>query len=226
MNNEIILKLSQAPVFRKVRQNHLEDLSNLAIKKDYKTKQVICFSDELFPYVLMVDRGSAHASMISDKGQSLIIRILKSGDTFWGHAVVDGGATPGTLTTAEANTRVYLWHKNHLVPILKQNPDALWEALEVLMKRMRQAAFTIDQLAFDDVLTRLAHLIITEYHQAGKKPKLRRSLTLEQMAAMINSSPEVVCRLLYRIDEEGIININRNELFIKDIGKLQNLAGI
>lgn len=221
-----MLKLSQAAVFRKIKRNYLEDLSKLAAKKDYKTKQIICSSGELFPYVLMVDRGSAHASMISDKGQSLIVRTLKSGDIFWGHAVVDGGPTPGTLKAAETNTRVYLWHKNHLMPILKQNPDALLEALEVLMKRMRQAAFTIDQLAFEDVLTRLAHLIITEYHLAGEKPKLRRSLTLEQMAAMINSSPEVVCRLLYRIDEEGIIDINRNELFIKDINKLQNLAKV
>ena len=155
-----------------------------------------------------------------------IIRTLKSGDIFWGHAVIDGGPTPGTLKTAETDTLIYLWHKDHLIPILKQNPDALWEALEVLMKRMRQAAFTIDQLAFNDVLTRLAHLIISEYDQTGEKPILRRSLTLEQMATMINTSPEVVCRLLNQINEEGIIDLNRNELTIKDIKKLHALANV
>ncbi|MFA5535600.1 MAG: Crp/Fnr family transcriptional regulator [Bacillota bacterium] len=226
MNSELVLKLSQSAVFRKVRKSDLEALSKLAIKKTYQARQVICSCNDFFPYVLVVDQGCAHASMISDKGQSLIVRSLKSGDTFWGHAVIDGGPTPGTLAAAVNDTKIYLWHKNHLIPILKQNPDALWETLEVLMRRMRQAASTIDQLAFNDVLTRLANLILNEYRHAGGVAKLRRSLTLEQMAAMVNSNPEVVCRLLYRISEEEIIDINRNELLIRDVKKLQDLAGI
>lgn len=226
MDNGTILKLSQAPVFRKINQDHLEELRKLATRQDLKKNQIICSSNENFPYVLLIDKGSLRILKESDKGQSLIVRTLKAGDIFWGHAVVDGGPTPGTLKAAEANTRIYLWHKEHLLPILKQNPDALWEVSGILMQRMREASFTIDQLAFEDVLTRLAHLIITEYHKAGNKPKLRRSLTLEQMAAMIGTSPEVVCRLLYRIDEEGVIDINRNELFIKDIKKLSSLAKV
>lgn len=219
-------KLTQAVVFRKIEQSYLEELSDLAVKRDYKKKQIIFSGREHFPYVLFLEKGSIRVLKVSDKGQSLIVRTLKAGDIFWGHAVVDGGPTPGTLKTAEPNTRVYLWHKEHLLPILKQNPDALWEVSEILMQRMREASFTIDQLAFDDVLTRLAYLILTEYKKSGEQLKLRRSLTLEQMAAMIGTSPEVVCRLLYRIDEEGIISINRNELFITDIKRLHTLAKV
>lgn len=226
MDHELMLKLSQVSVFRRIGKDHLADLSKLAIRKDYKTKQIFFHNGDLFPYMLMIDKGSVHALMVSEKGQPLIIRTLRAGDIFWGHAIIDGGPTPGNLKTAEPDTRIYLWHKDNLIPILKQNPDALWEALEVFMKRMRQAAFTIDQLAFNDVLTRLAHLIIYEYDQTGEKPIHRRSFTLEQMASMINTSPEVVCRLLNQINEEGIIDLNRNELTIKDIKKLHALANV
>ncbi len=224
MDNGIIEKLSQAKVFRKIGKDHLEQLCKAALKREYKKKQIICSSNESFPYVLFLDKGSIRILKESDKGQSLIVRTLKAGDIFWGHAVVDEGPTPGTLKAAEANTRVYLCHKEQILPVLKENPDALWEVSEILMKRMREASFTIDQLAFDDVLTRLAYLIMNEYHRTGNNPKLRRSLTLEQMAAMIGTSPEVVCRLLYRIDEEKIIEINRSELFIRDVKKLRALA--
>ncbi len=226
MNRALVDKLAKAPVFRKIKKKHLEKLSELAIKKEWLARENIYPGNGLLPYVLMLDKGLIHASMLSEKGQSLIILTLKPGELFWGHAVIDGGPTPGTLTAAVDDTVIYMWHKDHLVPILKENSEALWEGMQVLMQRMRRAAMTIDQLAFDDVLTRLAALIVNEYRQAGEIPQFRRSLTLEQMAAMINSNPEVVCRLLYRIDDQGIIDIKRNKFFIKDIERLEQLAKI
>ena len=125
MDSGIIEKLSQAEVFRKIEKGHLEKLCRMATKREYKRKQIICASNEIFPYVFFLDKGSVRILKESDKGQSLIVRTLKAGDIFWGHAVVDEGPTPGTLKAAEANTRIYLCHKDQILPVLKENPGAL-----------------------------------------------------------------------------------------------------
>jgi DNA-binding transcriptional regulator LsrR (DeoR family) len=45
---------------------------------------------------------------------------------------------------------------------------------------------------------------------------MARVLTLEDMAARIGTTREMVCRYLYRLAEEGAIEIRRTELRIKD----------
>ncbi|HHX51669.1 MAG TPA: Crp/Fnr family transcriptional regulator [Clostridia bacterium] len=224
MESNILTSLATTMVFRQIEQEQLARILALALKRSLRKGEVISWANEVFPYVLLVEKGFVDIMRESEKGGSLLLRRLRPVDVFWGHAIIDGGPTPGTLKAGKTNTTIYLWHHDHLVPFLKDNPRATWEVMRVLMKRMRQASSTIDELAFDDVLTRLARLIVKEYNTEGKQKRLSRTMTLEQMAAMIGTSPEVVCRLLYRISNKEIIEITRTQFVIKDLEQLKLLA--
>jgi DNA-binding transcriptional regulator LsrR (DeoR family) len=50
-----------------------------------------------------------------------------------------------------------------------------------------------------------------------------RSLTLDDMAARIGSTREVVCRFLQRFADENLINITRTEFEISDRQGLMNI---
>jgi DNA-binding transcriptional regulator LsrR (DeoR family) len=71
---------------------------------------------------------------------------------------------------------------------------------------------------------RLAGLILDEFGEAGDK-FVTRQLTLEEMAARIGTTREMVCRHLYRFAEKGAIQINRTELRITNREKLLEQAG-
>jgi hypothetical protein len=49
-------------------------------------------------------------------------------------------------------------------------------------------------------------------------------MTLDEMAARIGSTREMVCRHLYQFADQGVIQINRTELKILDQALLKNLA--
>jgi DNA-binding transcriptional regulator LsrR (DeoR family) len=52
-----------------------------------------------------------------------------------------------------------------------------------------------------------------------------RDLTLDEMAARIGSTREMVCRHLYHFADQGIIQINRTEIKINDLDYLKGITG-
>jgi len=49
-------------------------------------------------------------------------------------------------------------------------------------------------------------------------------MTLDEMAARIGSTLEMVCRLLYRFSDEGLIKITRTEFTVVDTENLHKRA--
>ena len=55
------------------------------------------------------------------------------------------------------------------------------------------------------------------------EPTVQRDLTLGEMAEMVASSPEVVCRLLYQFQAAGTISISRVSITLHDREALKKL---
>jgi CRP-like cAMP-binding protein len=78
---------------------------------------------------------------------------------------------------------------------------------------MLMASDLVEGLAFQPVVGRLAKWLLDRHQETAKK-YIARDTTLDEMAAQIGTTREVVCRLLYRFAEEGAVEISRTELMI------------
>jgi len=88
---------------------------------------------------------------------------------------------------------------------------------------MLRASEIVEELAFQPVAGRLARLLIDYPGQATSGP-VARSLTLDDMAARIGSTREVVCRFLQRFADEELIKITRTEFEITDRDGLMGIV--
>jgi len=109
------------------------------------------------------------------------------------------------------------------MPIFFQNGRASWELARLMIERMKRAGDMVEELAFQPVTGRLAGLILSHYGDATAD-FTRRDMTLDEMAARIGSTREMVCRLLHRFSDEGAVQINRTEFMISDREKLEGFA--
>ena len=82
-----------------------------------------------------------------------------------------------------------------------------------MILRMLRASEILEELAFQPVAGRLAKLLIDFPGQSSVGP-IARSLTLDDMAARVGSTREMVCRLLQRFADEEMIKITRTEFEI------------
>jgi CRP-like cAMP-binding protein len=105
-----------------------------------------------------------------------------------------------------------------------ENGQFTWDLAQLMVERMMLASQILEELAFQPVAGRLAHLLLDQFKdQSGDI--LSRDLTLDDMAARIGSTREMVCRHLYHFADKGVIEINRTEFKITDRSTLELMAG-
>jgi CRP/FNR family transcriptional regulator len=83
-----------------------------------------------------------------------------------------------------------------------------------MAQRMLHASEIVEGLAFQPVAQRLARLLLEQF--PADRLATERHLTLDEMAARIGTTREMVCRILYRFAAQGAIQINRTEFVFKD----------
>lgn len=100
----------------------------------------------------------------------------------------------------------------------------LWQLARIMVSRMNRASEIVEDLAFQPVSGRLAALLLEEYEDSAPGP-VKRDLTLDEMAARIGTTREVVCRVLYRFSDDNLIEITRTEFELNDAKALAHIAG-
>lgn len=188
----------------------------------YQPGEVIVENGDVWPNLFQVIQGEIHALKASLEGKSLVPSRLSEGDVFWGMAFFLPGTPMPVTLQAHSKVEILIWSYQSLEKVLEEHGALAWFLCQMMVGRMQDASGVIEELAFQPVMGRLAGLLLQEFGE-GDEYKAR-TLTLDEMAAHIGSTREVVCRNLQRLVEMGIIDMTRTELKIADAGELEQFA--
>ena len=215
--------LARQPLFASLTSVDQAQLIRQALSRDYEKGAVITSLGEQWRYLFLVESGMIHAVKESSEGRNLIVASMGAGEIFWGMAFFyDDAPNIVTLQAREA-TRLVLWSRDDLLPILLANGRASWELCRLMIRRMEHASEILQELAFQPVAGRLARVLLDDLG-ATESNRLARDLTLDELAARAGTTREVVCRTLYRLSDQGLIRITRTEFQLMDKKRLAQLA--
>ncbi len=220
--NDLATRLAQAPVFKKLPHREIELLAGQTALTKLRPGEFLCHQGDLWPWAVFLLRGELRWAMIAISGREQVLFRLKSGSTFWAHSMFDDQPMPASLMAARAS-QVYLWPKDVIEPVLSRNPATLWEILRLHTATMRRAREVIYGLAFKPVAGRLARLLIEQAGGQEGQP-VQRDMTLSEIAATVATSQEVVCRLLYQFQADGLIELSRANFKLNDRAALEELG--
>lgn len=215
--------LQDHPVLKNCRPEVRSRLAGLAVKKQYQADETLVLAGDPWPYLFLVAEGCVSALKESHDGRSLVLVQLGQGELFWGLSFFqDDLANPVTLQSSLPST-IYLWSREQILPLLLENGSLTWELASLMVQRMLHASDVIEGLAFQPVAGRLARLLLDHFTVAGE-PAIKRSLTLDEMAARVGTTREMVCRALYRFADRDLIEVTRTEFVLTDRKGLTRLA--
>jgi len=221
--NDLAGLLARNTVFKTLTDEERARLAAEAVRRQYRKGEIISLYGDIWPFLLLVTEGRVQAVKESSEGRQLMLLLLEPGEIFWGLAFFNDGATmPVTLAAAESS-ELALWPRESVLPTLLANSQALWALTQLMVRRMQQASQIVEGLAFQPVAARLARLILREFGGVAEQP-IARSLTLDEMAAMVGSTREMVCRILYRFADENLIEVTRTEFKLTDEQGLARLS--
>jgi CRP-like cAMP-binding protein len=215
--------LSSHPVFATLGTADLDTLAKLANPRQLQKGEALVLQGDVWPYLFFVAEGELQAVKGSREGRNLLVTTFGKGELFWGLAFFQKDAP--LLATLEATclSQVFLWSRESIEPIFIEHGRMGWELCHVMIQRMQRASSIVDDLAFQSVAGRLAHLLLENFDTAGEQA-VERSLTLDDMASRIGTTREMVCRVLYRLADKKLINVTRTEFVLTDRAGLSCLA--
>jgi CRP/FNR family cyclic AMP-dependent transcriptional regulator len=215
--------LEQNPVFASLKPNETAELVRMAVKRGYQKDEKIILYGEVWSYLFLVGEGSVEAVKESSEGRNLHVATFDPGELFWGLSFfIDDAPMPVTLET-HTGCVLYVWSRENLQPFFLAHGKISWELSRLMADRMLRASEIVQGLAFQPVAGRLAGFLL-EHFQGVESEPVARSLTLDEMAAHIGSTREVVCRFLRRFADAGLIDISRTEFTLANRAGLSDLA--
>lgn len=213
----------QNPVFSALSDDKKDFVKKEAIPKRFVKGELIAIDGDIWPYLFLITKGKINALKSSMEGRSLVVTTFNEGDIFWGLAFFyETMPMPVSLEVAE-HTSILLWSAESLIPILKSEGAASWELSRLMVYKMMRASEILEEMTFQPVAGRLAKLLMETVRDQEHGP-VTRSLTLDEMAARIGSTREMVCRFLHRFADDGIIDITRTEFRVMDSKRLAKVA--
>jgi CRP-like cAMP-binding protein len=220
--SDLIHLLEGAEVLGKFTDSQKRQLVSLAIRRPLKRDETLFWQGDDWSNVLLIATGRLRSVIHSLDGKSYVVSTWENGEEFWAHTLFDNEPMPSTLEAVQESI-VYQWDGETVLHILFENPDAMRALLGRQVKLIRKRRETISDLAFQPVTSRLAKLLLEQVPVS--ETSAQRDLTLDQIASMVASSPEVVCRTLYQLQRDGLLRVTRASITLHDRAALARLVG-
>jgi CRP-like cAMP-binding protein len=214
--------LQNAEVLGKLRAPHKEDLAASAVRRELHGRESLYLQGDDWKNVLLIESGRLQSVIHSPSGtKSYVVSTWSPGEEFWPHPLFDSGTNPSSLEAVEDSV-AYEWDGDRVFDFLLESPDAVRALFARLIGQIRKRRQKIFELAFHPVTGRLAGVLLQQVPETADSAP--RDLTLDQLAARVATSPEVVCRVLYQLQRDGLLQLTRASITLSDRAGLEALV--
>jgi len=213
--------LKSIPYFADLSSDGINSISRLVVENRAERGEVILYEGEPAEALYFVVSGVVKMLKTSTEGKEQILNIVRPGGSFNDVPIFDGGLNPAS---AQTMSPVVLYEIRHddVANLLLDYPQIALNTAKVLAEQVRQLVTLVEDLSFRHVIGRVARVLLENTGDgSGSRPKL----TQQDMAALTGSAREVVGRSIRTLEDEGLINLVRHRIVIKDIEALKEKAG-
>ena len=173
--------------------------------------------------LVLVQRGRLRAYLLSEEGREVTIFRVEAGEScVLSASCVITQITFETHLTAEEDTQLLVLPSGVFQRLTEENIYIRCFLFEMATERFSEVMWVMQQILFLGFDQRLA-LLLLEHVRSSGETTLRR--THEEIARDLGSAREVVTRMLRRFAEEGLVELRRGAVEVKDLRGLERIAG-
>lgn len=170
--------------------------------------------------------GRARLFRTGPEGREQIMRLLQPPDSFGEVGVFDGGPSPASVETLEEST-ILLVPSATFRRLVDTHPSVAMDLLGHFARRMRAFTELVEQISMQTVQQRVARYLYLAAREEGQPTAdgvlVPRAITLQDLAALVGSVREVVSRTLRIMETDGIVEVRRKEILVRDVAALRRL---
>jgi CRP/FNR family transcriptional regulator len=215
--------LSSTQLFDGLDREQLAELAQLIRSQTYDRGTSIFLQGDTADGFFIVRSGRVKVFQLSANGREQILHIFGEGDHFAEVPALDGKCFPASATALES-TELLFFPQKFFLALLEKNPTITINLLKSFARHLRRFSLLVDNLSLREVPGRLATYLLTLSNADGGSDRLYLDITKSQLAALLGTIPETLSRTLYKLSQEGIIEIDGKAIDVRDRSALEKLA--
>ena len=180
--------------------------------KTFAEGEVILRENAYIKSIPMVVRGSIKVIRTDEDGREILLYYLKAGEScvmsFLGALHED---TSKLKAIAEEECEILFIPNDKITLLIKEDSSWLDYVFRLYHKRFEELLEVVNEIAFKKMDERLLNLIQKKITITKSNPL---TITHEQLANELATSRVVISRLLKQMEDEGLVKLGRNKIFL------------
>jgi CRP/FNR family cyclic AMP-dependent transcriptional regulator len=215
--------IRRVPLFSTLTDEEFSRLQDIFVLRSYRKNQIIFLEEETGSYMYLVSSGKVKVSKAGAGGKETILAIHRAGDFFGEMSLLDGKTAPATVSAME-DAKIISVSGSDFHKYLMHNEKVLLQIINVLCARLRQVWQT-QSMSSSTAEARIRNGILQLARRHGIRDArgtiIDLKITHQELAEMVGTSRETVTRVLARLREEGIIQVDQRRITLIDSKALQ-----
>ncbi len=175
--------------------------------KIFHVGDVLMKPGQFFKYAMLIVSGRIKLFREGEDGEEFFMYYLETGDACALSMLCMARNQSSTIMAmALEETSVIMIPIQFMDTLMKNYPSWYHFVIETYRTRFEELLTVVDQIAFKNMDERLAWYLKRQAGALGNK----LVLTHQQIAQDLNSSREVISRLLKKMEKNGVISMDRN----------------
>lgn len=201
---------SKVPIFENLNRDELVEIVNRINHKEFSKGGVIFNEGNIANTLYFINEGKIKLYKYTKDGKEQILHILSEGD-FFGELELIKPSKYGFNSKAIEDAKICTLTKEEMKDIMMKNPEIGIKVLETVGERLSKVENLVQNLATNDVDSRMAYLIIELMEKYGENVdgniSVKLPISREDMASFIGVTRETISRKLKKLEDENLIKI-------------------
>jgi CRP/FNR family transcriptional regulator len=192
------------PLFDTTLANYIHEHGE---SKIFETGEVLMRPGQYFKYAMLIVNGKVKLYREGEEGEEFFMYYLEQGNACALSMLCMARSESSTvMALAQEQTEVVMIPIQHMDILMREYPSWYHFVIETYRSRFEELLTVVDQIAFKNMDERLEWYLDRQAKSLGND----LPLTHQQIANDINSSREVVSRLLKKLEKSGRVSMERN----------------
>jgi CRP-like cAMP-binding protein len=219
--------LRRCPLFAGLKEEDLKKIRTIASPRQIGKKEVLFSDGEEAKGFYVILSGKIKLYKISSEGKEQILHVVSAPDAFAEAALFLEGSYPA-FAEALIDSQLLFFPKRDFIQLIEKNPQLSINMIVSLSHFLRRFASLIEELSLKEVSSRIAKYLIDLSLKSAKEGKIPKAVELDlsktQLASKLGTISETLSRTLAKMKTKGIIDVEKNKIFILNREALEELA--
>ncbi|WZL72311.1 Crp/Fnr family transcriptional regulator [Clostridiaceae bacterium 35-E11] len=216
---------SKVSIFSNLNRQELIDIIKMTGHRSYKKGETVFMEGEEADTLYLIREGKIKLFKYTKDGKEQILHILSEGD-FFGELNLLKKGQYGFYAEAISPAKLCTLTKDKMRNLFTEKPEIGLKVLEVIAERLSKLETLAQNLATNEVETRLAYLLLDLKEKYGRATQsgieIKLPITKQDMSNYTGVARETISRKLKKLEEEGVIKlIGTKKILIIDEEKLE-----